>query len=123
MDNLSFYLLLLCFIMGGSGITAAALISYLFLGVASLNHLTLFSTFSLFTYYLYGVLGMAYIALSTLMTICCGIMYWFDLSIGDLQKSATAVVPKDRDYLKQKEDVKQSTWDTLCQKTGLTNER
>jgi len=86
MERLSITLLLLLFVLSGSGLTLTAMVAYLFLGLSSLDHTTLLAMFSLLTYHFYGLFGMMYVAFSNVFLIICGLMYWFGFSFDDLRK-------------------------------------
>jgi hypothetical protein len=143
MERLPLAILILSFIVSGAGLTTAEMLCYLLFGIASLNHVTLFSTLSLFTYYLYGFFGIMYVALSTLIFIACGLMYWFDMSLGDMQKKVmsiqkSSVISPDTDKtvtdnsqisqdmelrLKQLQAFKNTMIGSLCLKTGVTDDK
>jgi hypothetical protein len=88
MDRLSLTLLLLLFIFSGSGLTVATLLIYLFTGIATLDHVTLFSTSTLLTYYFYGLFGLMYLFGCVITIVVCGLMYWLEMSLDTIRQQA-----------------------------------
>ena len=136
MDRLSVAILVSLFLFSGSGLASATFLAYIFFGVASIDHVTLFSLCSLLTYNFYGLLGMFYVLMCSLTLIACGLMYWYEMSVDDLKKKAsemqTQVGDKNSDgsqtgaideRLKVANDYKNNLLGTFWLKTGLTEER
>lgn len=89
MDNLSVAFLVFLFMFSGSGLTTAVFLTMLLTKFADLTCFTLFSFSVLSVYFIYGFAGLLFIMLSTFTVITSGLMFWFDVSLLEMQDKMT----------------------------------
>lgn len=92
-------------------------------GTTSTNYATLSSFVGVLTYGLYGITGLLVSVFTTLALVCSGAMYWYDLSLEDIEKTALEQAGKDDKSIVDPEAMSSLAGQGVtfvCSKTGLT---
>lgn len=107
MDNILITSIVFLFMMGYIDLLCLLFITFLITGLAPLNFKTLFFC-TLFTlYYIYGIIGTIITSIFTMCFICCGIMYWHDMTYEDIKKEIQKISDeeKTKDFLIYKQKI------------------
>jgi hypothetical protein len=136
MDNLLIFILATLTGFGFSGVATFLYFIWLCSGFVKTEWTTLSSFTALMVYWFYGLFGLVFLGGSVISTVCALAMFWFDMSLQDIQEKAHESVNEARpeDERKQlKPSVKPSGGDDdttlldmsreqFCQRTGMSDE-